>query len=57
MRNSSMACELFRIPTHEILAQLKHRAEYGYANGLKEYSSEELLKFILTERMDSFKKE
>lgn len=55
MRNSSMACELFRVATHEILTQLKHRAEYGYANGLKEYSSEELLKFILTERMDSFK--
>lgn len=54
MRNSAMACELFRIPTREILAQLKHRAEYKYANGLKEYSSEELLKFILAERMDTF---
>lgn len=53
-RRSLSACSLFRVSTKEILDELNLRCTYKVASNLKEFSSKELLEFVLSERMDSF---
>lgn len=45
---------LFRVPTYEILDELKYRTQHHRAFNFEDISSEELLKHILENRMNSF---
>lgn len=46
---------LFRVPTSEILDELKYRIQHQRAYNFETISSEDLLKHILENRMTSFK--
>lgn len=45
---------MFRVPTSEILDELKWRTENPGKKNFDEFSSKQLLELILSQRMDSF---